>query len=65
MSNEEEVLICHHCQLRLVKQPVSFSYMNYNVSKDILRCRECGIVYIPESVVNGEMAKLEILLEEK
>jgi hypothetical protein len=43
----------------------SFNYMGFNFSTDLPRCPSCGLAYVPEDLVTGKMASVEIELEEK
>jgi len=44
---------------------VDFDYLNQFFHTDALRCPECGMVYIPEDLVEGKMAEVETSLEDK
>lgn len=70
MSDEKqkentEKLICCRCNKELVPTQTFFDYLGHNFHTDILRCPECGEVYIPESLVKGRMAEVEQELEDK
>ena len=58
-------LICCRCNNELVPTQTFFDYLGHNFHTDILRCPECGEVYIPESLVKGRMAEVEQELEDK
>ena len=47
----KEKLICCRCNKELVPTQTFFDYLGHNCHTDILRCPECGEVYIPESLV--------------
>lgn len=64
MENKEK-LICCRCNKELVPTQTFFDYLGHNFHTDILRCPECGEVYIPESLVKGRMAEVEQELEDK
>ena len=61
----KEKLICCRCNKELVPTQTFFDYLGHNFHTDILRCPECGEVYIPESLVKGRMAEVEPELEDK
>ena len=61
----KEKLICCRCKKELVPTQTFFDYLGHNFHTDILRCPECGEVYIPESLVKGRMAEVEQELEDK
>ena len=62
---KKEKLICCRCNKELVPTQTFFDYLGHNFHTDILRCPECGEVYIPESLVKGRMAEVEQELEDK
>jgi len=62
---EEKVLICYKCKKRLVPQKTDFSYLGHSFYADILRCPECGQVFIPESMAKGRISEVEMQLEDK
>ena len=61
----KEKLICCRCNKELVPTQTFFDYLGHNFHTDILRCPECGEVYIPESLVKGRMVEVEQELEDK
>jgi hypothetical protein len=61
----DEKLICHKCGLELLPRKTVFNYMGYNFKTDLPRCPSCGLLYIPEDLVTGKMASVEMELEEK
>ena len=61
----KEKLICCRCNKELVPTQTFFDYLGHNFHTDILRCPECGEVYIPESLVKGRMAEVEQELEDQ
>ncbi len=64
-AENKEKLICCRCNKELVPTQTFFDYLGHNFHTDILRCPECGEVYIPESLVKGRMAEVEQELEDK
>ena len=49
----------------MVKQKTDFTYLGQSFHTDVLRCPDCGQVYIPEDLVNSRMKEVETLLEDK
>ncbi len=62
---EKQTLICDLCQIEMVEQNAEFTYLNRSFRHKVLRCPECGQVYIPEKLANGRMNDVERMLEEK
>ena len=62
---ENKVIICCKCQMELVPKKVYFNYLGHSFFTDILKCPECGEVYIPEELVKGRMSEVEMQLEDK
>lgn len=63
--NDQEVKICYQCQKELKPMKTYLSYLGHSFSADILKCPECGEVYIPEELVKGRIAEVEMQLEDK
>lgn len=63
--SEPTQIICCKCQKPLEIKRVDFDYLNQFFHTDALRCPECGMVYIPEDLVEGKMAEVETSLEDK
>lgn len=63
--SEEKKLICRLCDIELVLTKVEFSYLGHVFATDLLRCPGCGQVFIPEKLVKGRMAEVEMELEDK
>ena len=61
----ETDMICDLCQVPLEPMKTHFSYLGHAFHTEILRCPECGQVYIPESLAKGRMAEVEMNLEDK
>jgi len=59
------MLICNNCQVKLIASKTHFEYLGYPFHADMLRCPKCGQVFIPEDMVKGRMAEVEMLLEDK
>lgn len=62
---EKKVMICCKCQKEMQPGKTSFKYLGNNFTTDLLRCPECGEVYIPEELAKGRMAEVEVQLEDK
>lgn len=60
-----ENLTCTKCQVTLKPAKATFKYLKRSFEHEVLRCPECGQVYLPEELVKGKMKKVEISLEEK
>lgn len=58
-------MICCSCQKEMIPQKTDFTYLGHSFYTDVLRCPECGNVYIPEQLVKGRMAEVEMELEDK
>lgn len=62
---ESKKLICNLCNVPLTPQKTEFHYLGHTFSADIPKCPKCGQVYIPEDLVTGKMAQVEMQLEDK
>jgi uncharacterized protein with PIN domain len=62
---ENRVVICYQCQKELSPAKTNISYLGISFPANILRCPECGQVYIPEELAKGRMAEVERQLEDK
>ena len=62
---EKLTLMCDRCNVPLAMAEVHFSYLDHNLRHKVLRCPECGQVYIPEELAKGRMKEVETLLEDK
>jgi predicted RNA-binding Zn-ribbon protein involved in translation (DUF1610 family) len=62
---ENKVIICAKCQKELQPTKTYLSYLGHSFSADILRCPDCGQVYIPEELAKGRIAEVEMQLEDK
>lgn len=61
----DRVVICYTCQKELAPAKTNLSYLGISFPADILRCPECGQVYIPEDLARGRLAAVEMQLEDK
>ncbi len=62
---EKKVFICCKCQKELQPTKTYLSYLGHSFFADILKCSECGQVYIPEELVKSRIAEVEMQLEDK
>ena len=58
-------LICHRCDVALIPMEARFDYLQRSFKQKVLRCPECGQIFIPESLAQGRMKEVETTLEEK
>jgi len=65
VKQQKMTQICHKCQKEMIPQKTDFSYLGHSFYTDILRCPDCGQVYIPEDLVKGRIAEVEMQLEDK
>lgn len=63
--SQVEKKICHRCQKEMVPQKTDFTYLGHVFYADMLRCPDCGQVYIPEKLAKGRIAEVEMQLEDK
>lgn len=61
----EPELICGTCHCPLETKRVDFEYLTHTFFADALRCPKCGQVYLPEELVKGRVAEVEMELEDK
>jgi len=61
----KSTLICSRCKVKMKPVEVTFKYLKRSFRHEVLRCPECGQVYIPEELAKGRMAEVEAVLEEK
>lgn len=62
---EKKRMICCKCQIEMEPKKTNFSYLGHSFSTDILKCPKCEQVFIPEELVKGRMAEVEMQLEDK
>ena len=62
---EEKKIICRKCGVEMKEEKVFFEYIGHSFQHSLPRCPKCGEVYIPESLVRGRMAEVEMQLEDK
>ena len=64
MDNTQE-LICNLCNLELESTNTNFTYLGHSFRAKMPRCPGCGQVFIPEELVRGRIAEVEMELEDK
>ncbi len=64
-TGEPDKMECCRCGVPLVLKRADFSYLNYNFHVDVPRCPVCGMIFLPQDLVEGKMAEVEAVLEEK
>ena len=62
---EKRTLTCFRCNVDLKAQKTYFEYLGHSFHADVLRCPECGEVYISEGLAKGRIAEVEMQLEDK
>jgi ribosomal protein S27AE len=65
MGNDEKVWKCGKCGVALAKKKTTFSYLGHTFAHEVLRCPDCGKVFIPKELAEGKMAEVEAQLEDK
>ena len=58
-------LICDSCGVLMEAGKVHIKYMKSTFPAELLKCPDCGLVYIPEELALGKMADVERTLEDK
>ncbi|MDO4544796.1 MAG: DNA-binding protein [Bacillota bacterium] len=58
-------LICDKCKVEMEEIEVQFKYLSRSFRYKVPRCPECGQVSLPEDLVDGKMADVEAMIEEK
>ena len=61
----ERAPICHACRKELQSLKTDFTYLGHTFYADMLRCPDCGQVFIPESLVKGRIQEVEMQMEDK
>ncbi len=56
---------CAKCRRPLEPATISVAYMNNAYPVELLQCKQCGQVYVPEDLALGKMAHVEQMLEDK
>lgn len=61
---KESTLMCDRCKVDLKMADVHFSYLEHNFRHKVLRCPECGQVYLSEDLVK-RVKEVETTFEDK
>jgi len=61
----QQPMRCGKCNEELVKAKATASYMGAEFPIELLRCPQCGFVYVPEELATGKMLQVEQALEDK
>lgn len=56
---------CCKCDVPMEERKTVFEYLGHEMNYPVLRCPVCGQAFIPEELVDGKIAEVEALLEEK
>lgn len=62
---KKSTLICSKCNVELQEISANFVYLEKTLQHNVMRCPECGQVYLSEDLVRGRMREVEDSLEEK
>ncbi|GIK63465.1 MAG: hypothetical protein BroJett018_12590 [Chloroflexota bacterium] len=65
MSEQEQVWMCDNCNIPLQPDKVDVAYMGNAFPVELLKCPNCGLVFIPEDLALGKMVEVEKQLEDK
>ena len=57
--------ICGRCDIPLQPAKVEIAYLGNTFPVDLLKCPQCGQVWIPEELALGRMVEVEKTLEDK
>ena len=58
-------LICHKCNVPLVKGNAVFEYLENAFPVELPICPKCGFIYVPEELALGRVLSVEKVLEDK
>ena len=58
-------LYCFRCDKTLVSDKVFMNYLTNTFPTQLLKCPECGLVYIDEDLVMSKAHEVEKTIEEK
>ena len=65
MTEEKQPMLCFQCKTELQPMKTYLSYLGHSFYADILKCPECGEVFIPEDLVKTRIVDVETQLEDK
>ncbi|MEG0829297.1 MAG: LIM domain-containing protein [Anaerovoracaceae bacterium] len=57
-------LLCNKCQVPLTPSHLGFSYLNRYFHGEVLRCPECGQVFVSEEYAKGKIVDVETKIED-
>lgn len=57
--------LCDKCKKHLQLSRVKVCYLGGNFEVDLMKCPDCGAVYISEELAMGKMLEVEKSLEDK
>lgn len=63
MDNNE--ILCIKCNRKLEEAKAKFNYLNREMHSDVLKCPNCGQVYLSEQLVEDRIRQIESALEDK
>ena len=63
--NNDEGLLCCKCNIILKPGKAHITYLSSTFPVELLKCPQCGLVYIPEDLAQGKMVEVEKTLEDK
>ncbi len=63
--NDQSTWLCGNCNLPLQTEQVDVAYMDNAFPVDLLKCPNCGLVFVPEDLALGKMVEVEKQLEDK
>lgn len=58
-------LECRRCRVALVPGKVEITYLKSTFPAELLKCPQCGQVFVPEELALGKMSEVEHTLEDK
>jgi len=58
-------LSCAKCKQELVPGKVAVSYLGNTFPVELLKCPNCGLVFVSEDLATGKMLQVEQALEDK
>jgi uncharacterized Zn finger protein len=58
-------LSCAKCKQELVPGKVTVSYLGNTFPVELLKCPNCGLVFVSEDLATGKMLQVEQALEDK
>lgn len=64
-QSEQTPWLCARCGRPLEPGQVKVSYLGNAYPVELLKCKQCGLVLVPEDLALGKMAEVEQALEDK